>query len=318
MSDVDTSTNPPNEDSILQWTPSTGNWEPRDVLPCFTIFPIWAEENGPIADNTNEWSFGNGAVGAGIGIPVPIDCEIFAVGYQAEVAGTNSQVGVEVNNVIVTNTGPQSGNSGLNTLSTPISVSAGDVVGFMTQTGGGASDVRVVAWLRALTVDKTTYQFDADQVDSPNTADWAVNAFAPAAPDSANTGIRLRRFDDTTEEGIGLTFRVPPTVSSIKIQLVSKPETSAASNLDVVPRIYTRVLGDNIAVPAWSAGTDMAAITMGTSNVFPQYDEETFTLGALGLAADRYVQLQLTRNTASGSDTLVGDWGLISVKVSFS
>jgi len=113
----------------------------------FGLFPIWAEENGAIANNQREWSFGNGATGD-IGITLPIDAQIFAVSYQADNAGTNSEVSVEVNAVSVTTTGPQSTNSGINVLATSIPVSVGDVIGFRTITGGGASDVRVCAWLK--------------------------------------------------------------------------------------------------------------------------------------------------------------------------
>ncbi|MCP4077654.1 MAG: hypothetical protein GY744_15890, partial [Gammaproteobacteria bacterium] len=113
----------------------------------YGIFPIWAEENGSIANNQLEWSFGNGATGD-IGITLPIDAQIFAVTYQADNAGTNSEISVEVNGVFATTTGPQSTNSGINVLTTSIPVSAGDVIGFRTITGGGASDVRVCAWLK--------------------------------------------------------------------------------------------------------------------------------------------------------------------------
>jgi len=113
----------------------------------FGLFPIWAEENGGLANNAQEWSFGNGATGD-IGITLPIDAEIFAVSYQADNSGTNTEISVEVNSVFAATTGPQSTNSGINLLAPTVSVSVGDVIGFRTIIGGGASDVRVCAWLK--------------------------------------------------------------------------------------------------------------------------------------------------------------------------
>ncbi|MCP4322156.1 MAG: hypothetical protein GY787_09945 [Alteromonadales bacterium] len=113
----------------------------------FGLFPIWAEENGGLANNAQEWSFGNGATGD-IGITLPIDAEIFAMSYQADNSGTNTEISVEVNSVFAATTGPQSTNSGINLLAPTVSVSVGDVIGFRTIIGGGASDVRVCAWLK--------------------------------------------------------------------------------------------------------------------------------------------------------------------------
>jgi hypothetical protein len=107
-------------------------------------------------------------------------------------------------------------------------------------------------------------------------------------------------------------------VTNIIIGLRSRAETAAATNLDVVPRLYVREMPDNAAVEAWSGGTDMATITMGTSNEYFQYDSETFALTTLSLVAGRTVQIELTRNTGSGSDTLSGDWTLLELNVSFS
>lgn len=113
----------------------------------FGLFPIWAEENAGLGNNSREYSFGNGATG-NIGIPIPLNASLFAISYQAENAGTNTEIAVDINAVTVATTGPQSSNSGINILPSVVAVSAGDTVGFRTVTGGGASDVRVCAWLR--------------------------------------------------------------------------------------------------------------------------------------------------------------------------
>lgn len=112
----------------------------------YTIFPIWAEESGALTNNNLQWSFGNGATGA-ISIPVP-ECEVFALGLDAEVAGTSVSIDLMQNNAAVS-TETFTGANGYNILTTPISFSEGDLLGFRTNTEVGAySDVRVVAWCR--------------------------------------------------------------------------------------------------------------------------------------------------------------------------
>ena len=167
-------------------------------------------------------------------------------------------------------------------------------------------------------VGEVEYQFYGDQLDSPASADWAVNVNAGVAVDSNNAAIPVRRFNDTTEEGVGLLIEIPTGVTNIIVALRSRAETGAAANLDVVPKLYVREMPDNAVVESWSAGTDMTTITMGTSNEYWQYDEQTIALTTLGLVAGRIAQIELTRDAADGNDTLVGDWTLLAVVIGFS
>jgi len=162
------------------------------------------------------------------------------------------------------------------------------------------------------------FPFLADQMDTPNTADWAVNAFALLDPDSNNDGFKVRLFDDTLEEGIGLELDTPLNATNIIFEFKSRAETGAASNLGVRPKLYAREAPNNLIVESWDAGTLLDALTMGTSNEFLQYDIQTITLASLNLVAGRKAQFEITRLPSDGSDTLVGDWALSVVKVSFT
>lgn len=116
-----------------------------------TIFPIWAEESGGLTANAFEWSYGNGDESqAAFGVPVPVDCELFAVG----VALLNGSAEVEVYNNGVA-TGATSGVGGVgstvNTLASTIKFKAGDNVNFRTLgTTGATSGGKVVAWFKIL------------------------------------------------------------------------------------------------------------------------------------------------------------------------
>lgn len=159
-------------------------------------------------------------------------------------------------------------------------------------------------------------QYPADSLDIPNNSDWAVNAFATPAKDTNNAALGVRLFDQTTEEGVGLEFESPSGATNLIVGLRSRPETSAASNLKVYPKIYVRELPDNAAVESWSAGTAMTALDMAASNEYWQYDVQTIALSTLGLVAGRLTQMELTRVT--GTSNLVGDWVLKMIKIGFS
>ena len=80
--------------------------------------------------------------------------------------------------------------------------------------------------------------------------------------------------------------------------------------------MYNRDIPDNGAVAAWSAGTALTAIDIPTNTNF-QYDSQTIALAGLGVVAGDVTQFELTRNGADCSDTLVGDWDLLEIRIAF-
>jgi hypothetical protein len=161
------------------------------------------------------------------------------------------------------------------------------------------------------------FQFFADQLDSPNNSNWAINAHAPATSDSVNAALTVRAFDDTAEEGVGFLIELPTGATNIIFDFRGKAATAPAAARQVILRLYERDIPDNAAISAWSAATTLTAIDIPTNANF-QYDTQTITFASLGLTAGRIHQFELTRYGASASDTLVGDWRLLELKVSFS
>jgi hypothetical protein len=122
------------------------NWGPVSILNGFTIFPIWAEENGGLTNGNTQYSYGNGAVGV-IGIVIPFDCEIFAVTFDAETFGTSVSVDTRLNGSTVNTSNFTAAQQFQNITAVP--VTAGQRISFATNTVvGAANDVRVCAWLR--------------------------------------------------------------------------------------------------------------------------------------------------------------------------
>ena len=115
-----------------------------------TIFPIWAEENGALASNAHEWSWGNGATGNDIGIPVPVRCELISASFNADVFGNSVSVHVKKNNSSIELPLFNSQNSVVS-FSSPVVYEIGDLVSFQTGTVSGQNtDARICAWFRTI------------------------------------------------------------------------------------------------------------------------------------------------------------------------
>jgi hypothetical protein len=160
-------------------------------------------------------------------------------------------------------------------------------------------------------------QHFGDQLDNPVNADWAVNALAPAAADSVNAGLTVRRFDDTVEEGVGFIVQVPEQATNLRLSFVARAQTAPGAARTVGLTLYRREIPDNAAVTAWSAGTVLTDIDIPTNANF-QYDNQTISLSTLSITAGRLVQFELTRTEPTGGTELVGDWDLIEIIVEFT
>ncbi len=162
------------------------------------------------------------------------------------------------------------------------------------------------------------FQFYADQFENPNNADWTVNSLAPAEADDNNAGLTVRAFDDTTEEGVGFTLEVPSGVTSMTIRFRGRAKTGPTAPADDVGlRLYNRGIPDGAAVQAWSIAQAFAVVSLPATTEFFQYDEETFTLAALGVTAGEITQFELTRNPGIAND-LAGDYLLHEIQVEWS
>lgn len=159
-------------------------------------------------------------------------------------------------------------------------------------------------------LDRTASVFQADQLENPNNADWAINALAPAAADTNNAGLTVRLFDDTTEEGVGLSLFLPTASNTIRFRLISRAETAPGAAAVASMFVYARTVPDNAAVTAWSAQIALGTVNLPTNEFF-QYDVFSLTLTALGLAPGTWVQLEITRDSAGGE--LTGDLAVLEI-----
>ena len=149
-------------------------------------------------------------------------------------------------------------------------------------------------------------QFGATDFDDPATSDWPVTVAAELTTDSTNSGLPVRRFDDTTEEGVGFDVFLPTGSVSLVFRIIYRAQTAPGGTVGVQPSLRVRETTIDSTVEAW-AETDMTALSIGTDANW-HYASQTISLSTLSLNAGQKAHFELTRQPADGDDTLVGDW----------
>lgn len=210
---------------------------------------------------------------------------------------------------------------------TPIMVlAAGDYIELMALRSGGAGTLQIGADIEVVKLEGSKgdagpsagiqmLQFSASALDTPNNAGWAVATAAPLNADPSYTSLLVRSFDDTTEEGVGFQFIVPPTATNLQINCKVRAATAPAGNRVALMNLYRRQIPMGSAPSAWGSASQLA-ITV--SNAFFMDYTQTISLATLGLVAGELYQFELTRLGANASDTLVGDLQLLSTSFSFT
>jgi hypothetical protein len=160
------------------------------------------------------------------------------------------------------------------------------------------------------------YVMDAAAFDNPNSADWAVNALAPAGADPSNAGLIVRAFDDTAEEGVGNFIEIPSGALNLHLEVKYRAASSPGSLKGIVPKLYFRRIQDGSATGAWNAGITMSRFEM--SDATWTYGTLSDSLSTLGMVAGNLYQIEYTRNGADGSDDLAGDFLVLYLTIRFS
>ena len=153
------------------------------------------------------------------------------------------------------------------------------------------------------------FTYYANSMDSPNTADYAINAFAPIITDPTYTALTVRSFSNTIEQGVSCLVSVPVNATTITIRLRGRAQTAPGAASNVQPRVYARLLPNNSAVGAWSAGVNLTLLAIPTNANF-QYYVYTGTLASVNLAAGNLYQFELTRYITGVTSNLASNFYL--------
>lgn len=155
----------------------------------------------------------------------------------------------------------------------------------------------------------------ADQFEDTTASNWPVSNTAALEVDGNENDIRVRAFDDTTEEGVGFEISIPEDVESISLKIISRAKTAPVSASTVGLNLYVKNRPDN-GTGSWSSANTLTDIDIPTNEFF-QFDYETLDLTTLGINGGDTAKFQLTRTTPQAGTELVGDWNLLSLEIGF-
>jgi len=151
------------------------------------------------------------------------------------------------------------------------------------------------------------FTYYANSLDSPNTADYAVNAFAPVITDPTYTSLTVRSFSNAVEQGVSCLVSVPTGATTVTIRIRGRAQTAPGAASNVQLRTYTRLLPNNTAVGAWTSGVNLTLLSIPTNANF-QYYVYTGTLASVNLAAGNLYQLELTRYITGVTSNLASNF----------
>ena len=177
-------------------------------------------------------------------------------------------------------------------------------------TDAGAGTTNVVFGAR--------YSYFANSLDTPNNADFAINALAPVTTDPTYNSLNVRAFSNTVEQGVGFTCSIPAGATQVTFKFRGRPQTAPGAASVVQPRLYSRQIPNGSAVGTWSAASELANLAIPTTAFF-QYAQQTVTLASLGLTADKLYQFELTRRIAGVTGTnLAANYLLVELTLEFT
>jgi hypothetical protein len=152
----------------------------------------------------------------------------------------------------------------------------------------------------------------APDFDDPGT-DWAVTAAASLNADTVNAAVLIRRFDDTTQEGVGWTVQIPSTATQVTFTFMAKAQSSPAGTRTVGLALKKREVPNNASLGSWTS-TTLTDLSFPTNVTF-QKSSQTVSLATLSLTAGSIYQLELVRQGPSAGTNLTGDMGLFMLNV---
>lgn len=158
------------------------------------------------------------------------------------------------------------------------------------------------------------YVFSANKMVTPVNANWAVNNLAPLATDSNDGSLRVRLFDDTSEEAIGLDdVWVPTGATSLRIKQLARPETAPGAARTAGWKLYKR---NTMGNPSTWTSYVLNDIDITTNEDWLE-DTQTETLTTLGLTAGQNYQLQFSRPAPTAGTDLTGDLAVQLIVLEF-
>jgi hypothetical protein len=140
--------------------------------------------------------------------------------------------------------------------------------------------------------------YSATDLETPQTADWAINATAPVISDPTFSSLTVRQFSNTTEQGIGLLSSIPTGSGAITFRFHGRAQVAQGALSVAAFRLYARQIPNGSAMTAgsagWAAAKEIGEIAVPANANFLQASF-TSTLTAMGLTPGNLYQFEVTR-----------------------
>ncbi len=129
----------------------------------------------------------------------------------------------------------------------------------LTRYNAGTDTVVDDLYLRRLRIEvdfQSIRWIPADALRSITGTDWSIDNNAAHASDSNNPALKVRLFDDTTEEAVGFSKFVPTGIGKMKLRTISRAEnpTSHAVDSFTAPDQITLEAGEGDVTAEYPAG----------------------------------------------------------------
>jgi hypothetical protein len=195
-------------------------------------------------------------------------------------------------------------------------VGSGAVTSVAGKTGAVTLVPSDITGLTSIIPPLRTFTYFPASLDSPNNADWAVNALAPTVTDPNNIGLNVRQFSNTVEQGVGCYVSIPLGATNLTFYYKGRAQTAPGTTASIQPKLYVRSLPNNGPISSWNLISTLGVLSVPTNNYF-QYYSQTVTLASLSLTPGTLYQFEFTRNN-SVSGNLASNWLLSEISLAFT
>lgn len=204
-----------------------------------------------------------------------------------------------------------------------LSLTAGNYVIFeLTRDGSSDAqgfDVYLTDLYVTWDVGTTVYVFtenniDADMFIYPDNSDWAIDEAPSLDLDDTQNRVKNALFDPTTEEAVGLYFKIPEGATNIIIDSVWRTDDTGSGTIK--RKLYVSELA-NDSVPEAFTSVNLSDLTAPASENY-QFDSDTVSLASISAVAGNYLIIQYSRNATDVGDTYAGDFRLLHVRLRYS
>lgn len=245
--------------------------------------------------------------------------------FRSIVAGANIGVVENVDDITISAAAPGEVNGGAN-VGTGAGESFRDKTGvtlnFKTIKAG--TGVTVVNNANDITLSAAAsyfpvYSWNADQVRSPDNADWYLNNLAIAIADTVNASLIVRSFPKASESGIGVIFRIPPGATAWNFSFMGRPAAAPAGGRDVVFYMRSRKIRANVAIGAYDAEYGLGSFPIPANNRFQRFTgvPSIFPIAA-GYVAGDMLEMEIIRKVGDANDTLLDSYYLLQFDIQWS